>query len=55
MNATAALTSCLQPSFAPTVSWTEMVSHRSYLCVLPKPGCATRCWPKTRCTTSSKR
>ena len=31
MNATAALTSCLQPSFAPTVSWTEMVSHRSYL------------------------
>ena len=31
MNATATLTNGFPPAFAPTVSWTEMVSHRSYL------------------------
>ena len=31
MNATATLTQSFPPACAPTVSWTEMVSHRSYL------------------------
>ena len=31
MNATATYAQTYTPTFAPTVSWTEMVSHRSYL------------------------
>jgi RNA polymerase sigma-70 factor (ECF subfamily) len=31
MNAAATLSTGFQPTFVPTVSWSEMVSHRSYL------------------------